>query len=93
MQMVRCNAMATDETEEKEGLLMVLVTRSNPARSAAVTTAEWTIQLMALTGTPAERRYMESKWWERLWQAMLRVSVQMSKSHAIAQTVELTAKP
>ncbi len=74
----------------KEGLLKVLVTRSDPVTGAAVTTVEQTMPQMALTGTPAERRYMERKWLERLRQAMRRV--QKRKSHATVLMVEQAAK-
>ncbi len=77
--MVCCNTMVwTDETVD--GLLKVLVTCSDPVIGAAVTTAEQTMQRMALTGTPAKRRYTERKWWERLWQAMLRVQKRKSRA-------------
>jgi hypothetical protein len=69
---------------------MALVTRSDRVTGTAVTTAEQMMQRMALTGTSAERRYMERKWWERLWQAMPRV--QKRKSSATARTVERAAK-
>jgi hypothetical protein len=53
---------------------------------SAVTTAEQTMQRMALTGAPAERRlYMECKWWERLWQAMQRVQNQALLDFGIHQ--------
>ncbi len=86
MQMVRCNAMAwTDETEGA-ALKMVLVTHSDPVTGIAVTTAGQTM----LTGTPAERCYIERKWWERLWQAM--PHVQKRKRSATARAVQRATK-
>jgi hypothetical protein len=62
MQLVRCNAMAwTDETEEG-AQLKVLVTRSDPVEGTMAVTEEEAIPRSALTGTAAERRYMERKW-------------------------------
>jgi hypothetical protein len=87
MQIVRCNAIAwTDKTEE-EGRLKVLVTRSDPVTGAVVTKVELSMLQMALMGTQAKRRYMDCKWWQRLWQAMLK-----RKSSATAQAVERAAK-
>jgi TATA-binding protein-associated factor Taf7 len=43
-----------------------------------------------LTGIAAERRYMELKWCERLWQAMQRI--QMRKSRLTIRAVERAAK-
>jgi hypothetical protein len=59
--------------DETEGQLKVLITRGDPVAGTAGTTEEKTMQHMQLTGTPATRRYMESKLWEKLWQAMQRV--------------------
>ncbi len=58
--------------------------------SQALTTEEQVMQRMALTGTPAERLYMERKWWEWRWQSMPRV--QKRYSHATARAVERAAK-
>ncbi len=72
MPLVRCNAMAwTDETEEEGARLKVLVTRSDPVEGTTVVTEEEAIPRARLTGTATERRYMDRKWCERLWQAML----------------------
>jgi hypothetical protein len=66
MPMVRCNAIArTDETEEG-GRLKVLVTRSDPVAGTTVVTEKQVTPRSRLTGTAAERRYMERKWCERL---------------------------
>jgi hypothetical protein len=91
MPLVRCNAMAlTDETEEEGALLKVLVTRSDPVADTTVVTEEEAIPPAPLTGTAAERHYMERKichkWCERLWQAMLRV--QMRKNRLTIRAVE-----
>jgi hypothetical protein len=81
--MVLCNAMAwTNETKER---MKVLVTRSDPVAGTEVTTEEQLTPSMALAGTPAERLYMERKWWERLWQAMQRVQKGKSRSTVTAR--------
>jgi hypothetical protein len=46
--------------------LKLLVTCSGPVKGTAVMREEQTMPQMALTGTPAERRYIERKWWERM---------------------------
>ncbi len=51
----------TDETEKDGALLKVLVTLSYPVTGTTVVTEE-AIQRSPLTGTAAERRYMERKW-------------------------------
>jgi hypothetical protein len=81
--MVRCNAMTW--TKETEGL-KVLVTRNyDPVAGTTVTTEEKAIvpqfPRMPLTGTAAERRYMERQW---LWQAVPRVGKRESRSTARA---------
>jgi hypothetical protein len=91
MELVRCNAMAwTDETEDGEALLRVLVTRHDPVAGTTVVMEEETMQRAPLTGTAAERRYMERKWCERLWQAMQRV--QMRKNRLAMRVVERAAQ-
>jgi hypothetical protein len=84
--MVRCNAM-----DETEGLLEVLVTRSDDfVAGTAVTTEEEATPRMPLTGTLAKRRYMERKWWEESAVAMPRLP--KSKSRSAARAVERAAK-
>ncbi len=78
--MVSCNSMVW--VDETEGQTKVLVTSSDPVTGTAVTTEEQVMQRMALSGMPAKRRYMESKWWEGLWQAMQRL--QKSKAARVA---------
>ncbi len=91
MPMVRCNAMAwTDEMEDGGALLRMLVTRHDPVAGRTVLTEEETMQRAPLTGTAAEKRYIERKLCERLWQAMLRV--QMRKNRQAMRTVERAAK-
>jgi hypothetical protein len=60
LMMVSCNAMVW--ADETEGRTKVPVTSSDPVAGTAVTTEEQVMQRMALTGTPAKRRYMERKW-------------------------------
>jgi hypothetical protein len=80
MQMVHCNT-------EEGGLLKVLVTRSDPTMvGTTVMTEEQAIPRAPLTGTAAERHYMEHKWCEKLWQAMQRV--QRSKNRHTTREVE-----
>ncbi len=70
VQMMCCKVMAwTDERAE----LKVLVRSSEPIVSTTVVTEEKEVQRMLLTGTAAEKRYMEREWWARLWQTMQRV--------------------
>jgi hypothetical protein len=68
--------------------MKVLVTRSDPVAGTEVTMEEQAMS--ALAGTPAGRRDMEHKWWERLWQAMPRV--QKRKSSSTARAVERATK-
>jgi hypothetical protein len=61
--MVCCNALVwTYEREEQK----VLVTRSDPVAGNTVVTEETAMQRMLLTGTAAEKRYMERMWWTKL---------------------------
>ncbi len=46
--------------------MKVLVTQGDSVVGTAVTTEEKAMQHMQLTGTPAKRHYMESKFWEKL---------------------------
>ena len=65
MPMARCNdaTMAWTDAEER---LKVLVGRVDPETGATVVTEERTVPPLPLTGTKAERRYMERKWCEKL---------------------------
>ena len=78
----------THETEE--GRLKVLVTRSDPVAGTIAVTEEQAIPRAPLTGTTAERRYIERKWRKRLWKTMPRV--QMRKNCLIIRAVEHAAK-
>jgi hypothetical protein len=88
--MVRCSAMAW--TDETEGRLGVLVTRSDAVAGTAAVTEERAVPRARFTGTAAEKRFimMERKWCERLRQAMSRV--EKRRSIATARAVERAAK-
>ncbi len=86
--MVRCNAMAW--TDETEGRLKVLVTRSDPVAGTAAMTEDRAMLRARFTGTTAEKRFMECKWCEKLRQAMSRVEER--RSIATARAVERAAK-
>jgi hypothetical protein len=88
MPMVRCNAMAW--TDETEGRLKVLVTRSDPVAGTVAMMEEQAVPRARFTGTTAEKRFMERKWCEKLWQAMSRV--EKRRSIATARAVERAAK-
>ena len=62
----------------------------DPVTGATVVTEERTVPPLPLTGTKAERRYMERKWCEKLWRAMPRV--QRRKSLDVARVLERAAK-
>ncbi len=85
--MVRCNAMAWTE---EEGLLKIVVMRSDPIAGTLAVTEEQAVPRAPLTGTAAERRVMECKWCEKLWQAMPRV--EKRKSSTTERAVERAAK-
>jgi hypothetical protein len=87
--MVRCNAMAW--TDEAEGRLKVLVTRSDPV-AGTMMVEEQAVPRARFTGTAraAEKRFMELKWYEKLWQAMSRV--EKHKSIITNRAVERAAK-
>ncbi len=71
MPMMRCIAISW--TDKEAGRLRVLVTRRDLVTGTVTVTEEQTVQRAHFTGTVAEKRFMESKWCEKLWQAMLRV--------------------
>jgi hypothetical protein len=81
--------MAWTDTEAEERR-KVLVARVDPVTGATVVTEERTVPPLPLTGTKAERRYMERKWCEKLWRAMPRV--QRRKSLDVARVLERAAK-
>ena len=65
-----------DGVDGREGggaRLKVLVTRSDPVAGTAAMTEEQAVPRARFTGTTAEKRFMERKWCEKLWQAMQRV--------------------
>ncbi len=87
MPLVRCNAMVwTDETEEGA----VLVTRNDPVAGTMAVAEDEMIPRAPLTGTAAERRYMERKWCAWLWRAMPRV--RMRRNRLTVRAVERAAK-
>ncbi len=59
-------------------------------RGTTMVTNEQATPRERLTGTAAERCYMERKWCERLWQAMQRV--QMHSNRLTTRAVERAAK-
>ena len=87
--MARCNAMAWTDTEA-EVRRKVLVMRVDPVTGATAVTEERTVPCVPLTGTKAERRYMERKSCKKLWRAMPRV--QRSKNLDVARVLERAAK-
>jgi hypothetical protein len=80
----------TDETEEEERRQKVLVMRIDPTTGATAVTEEQEMPRAQLTGNPAKRRFMERKWCEKLWRAMLRV--QKRKHLDAARAAERAAK-
>ena len=94
MRMIRCNAMSMpvleDDEAEEERRKVLLVARVDPVTGATAVTEERTVPPLPLTGTKAERRYMERKWCEKLWRAMPRV--QRRKSLDVARVLERAAK-
>jgi hypothetical protein len=86
--MVCCNAMAW--TDETEGRLRVLVTRSDPVAGTRMVEEQAVVPRARFTGTAAEKRFMERKWYEKVWHAMSRV--EKRKSITTARAVERAAK-
>ncbi len=68
----------------------MLVTRSDQVAGTMAVTDEQAVLRAPLTGTAAERRYMERKWCDELWQAMPRV--QKRKSSNTTRAVERAAQ-
>ncbi len=68
MPMVRCSAMSW--TDEEAGRLRVLVALRDLVTGDTTMTEEQTMERAHYTESPAEKRFMERRWCERLQQAM-----------------------
>jgi hypothetical protein len=84
----RYSAMSWADAES--GQRKVLAVRRDPVTGDTTMTEEQTVERAHYTGSPAEKRFMERRWCERLRQAMLRVDKR--KRSASVRAVERAAK-
>jgi hypothetical protein len=77
-------------TDAESGQPRVLAVRRDLVTGETTMTEEQTVVRAHYTGSPAEKRFMERRWCERLQQAMLRVDKR--KRSASVRAVERAAK-